>query len=116
MPDPGQEGAHHVVGAVGEVDDVEKAEDDRQPEAEDGVERAVDQPDQQLADQGLHGDAEDLGHGSSPPQALCRGFPAKTGRKPAFRPARGPPYFFTSGHALGQRLKASSAGMVCRIL
>jgi hypothetical protein len=26
------EGAHHVLGAVGEVDDVEQAEDDGQPE------------------------------------------------------------------------------------
>ena len=40
---PGDEGAHHVLGAMREVDDVEEAEDDRQPEAEDGVERAVDQ-------------------------------------------------------------------------
>jgi hypothetical protein len=36
---------------MGEVDDVEQPEDDRQPEAEQRVERAVDQPQQQLAEQ-----------------------------------------------------------------
>ena len=33
--EPRGEGAHHVLGAVGEVDDVEQAEDDREAEAQD---------------------------------------------------------------------------------
>src|SRR5690606_10211132 len=40
---PGDEGPQHVERAVGEVDDVEQAEDDGQPQREHGVERAVDQ-------------------------------------------------------------------------
>ncbi len=59
---PGHEGAHHVLGAVREVDDVEQTEDHGQPQREQGVERAVDQPDQQLPEQGRGGNAEDLGH------------------------------------------------------
>src|SRR5215216_1853225 len=59
---PGDEGAHHVLGAVGEVDDVEEPEDDCEPETQDGVERAVDQPEQQLPEQGLRGDSEKLEH------------------------------------------------------
>ena len=54
------EGAHHVLGAVREVDDVEQAEDHREAERQQRVERAVDQPDQQLAEQRLGRDAEDL--------------------------------------------------------
>ena len=57
------EGAHHVLGAVREVDDVEHAEDHGEPEAEQRVERAVDQPEQQLPEQRLRGDAEDFEHG-----------------------------------------------------
>ena len=53
--EPGAEGAHHVLGAVREVDDVEQAEDDREAEAQHRVERAVDQPEQELAEQGLGG-------------------------------------------------------------
>jgi hypothetical protein len=43
---PGAKGAHHVLGAVGEVDDVEHAEDDGKAETEDGVEGAVDEAEQ----------------------------------------------------------------------
>ena len=57
----GHEGAHHVLGAVGEVDDVEQPEDDRQPEAQQRVEGAVDQPDEELTEQGLRRDAESIG-------------------------------------------------------
>src|SRR6201999_2281196 len=57
-----RKGAEHVLGAVGEVDDVEHAEDDGEAEAEQRVERAVDQPKQQLSEQRLGGDAEDLEH------------------------------------------------------
>src|SRR5215468_3890145 len=56
------EGSQHVLSAVGEVDDVEHAEDDGEPEAEQRVERAVDEPDQQLPEQGLRADAEQFEH------------------------------------------------------
>ena len=39
---------------MGEIDDVEHAEDHGKAEAEQRVERAVDQSDQQLCEQGLH--------------------------------------------------------------
>ncbi len=42
-----------------EVDDVEHAEDHGQPEAEQGVEHAVDQAEQKLAEQRLRVDAKD---------------------------------------------------------
>jgi putative protein kinase ArgK-like GTPase of G3E family len=58
----GAEGAQHVLGAVREVDDVEQPEDHRQAERQERVERAVDQADQQLAEQRRRRDAEDLGH------------------------------------------------------
>src|SRR3954452_4424123 len=60
------EGAQHVLGAVAEVDDVEHAEDHGQPQAEQRIERAVDQPDEQLSEQGLRTDAEQFEHGPSP--------------------------------------------------
>ena len=50
----------HVLRAVREIDDVEQAENDRQAKAEDGVERAVDQADQELAAEQLGRDAEDF--------------------------------------------------------
>jgi hypothetical protein len=46
---------------VREVDDVEQAEDDRQAEREQLVERAVDQPDLKLPEQGLGRNAENFG-------------------------------------------------------
>ena len=49
----GGEGAHHVQRTVGEIDDVEHAEDNGKPETEQRVERAVDQPEQQLPEQRL---------------------------------------------------------------
>ena len=111
----GDEGAHHVLGAVGEVDDVEQAEDDREPEAQQGVERAVDQPDQELAEQRLGRDAEELDMGS---------IPSVTVKGTALRPppvrrrgASGSGYFFTSGQSpWSSGRKASSAGMVARSL
>src|SRR5215211_538658 len=54
--------AQHVLGAVGEVDDVEHAEDYGEPEAQQGIERAVDQPEQELPEQSLRRNAEDLEH------------------------------------------------------
>src|SRR5256885_6678296 len=56
----GAERAHHVLGAVGEVDDVEQPENHREPEREQCIERAVDQPDQQLPEQRLRRDPEDF--------------------------------------------------------
>jgi restriction endonuclease Mrr len=38
---------------VREVDDVEQAEDDREPQRQERVEGAVDQPDEELAEQRL---------------------------------------------------------------
>ena len=61
--EPGREGAHHVLRAVREVDDVQEPEDHGEPEREQRVERAIDEPDQELAEEGLGRDAEDLGHG-----------------------------------------------------
>src|SRR5439155_506994 len=58
----GDERAQHVLGAMREVDDIEHAENNGEPETEQRVERAVDQPDQELAEQGLRGDAEDFEH------------------------------------------------------
>src|SRR2546428_54164 len=49
----GHKGAHHVLGAMGEIDDVEHAEDHGQPEAQQCIERAVDQPEQKLPKQNL---------------------------------------------------------------
>ncbi len=45
---PGAERAEHVLRAMREIDDVQQAENDREAEAQHRVERAVDQPDQQL--------------------------------------------------------------------
>ena len=50
---PRDERAHHVLGAVREIDDVHQPEDDRQPQRQQGVERAIDQAQQQLAEQRL---------------------------------------------------------------
>jgi len=47
---PRAERAQHVLRAMGEVDDVEKTEDHRQPKAQHRVKRAVDQPDQELGE------------------------------------------------------------------
>ena len=73
------ERAQHVLGAVREVDDVEHAEDNGEPQAQQRVERAVDQPDQELAEQGARRDAEDRDHArlrskgrADKPAPLCR--------------------------------------------
>ena len=73
----GGERAHHVLRAVGEIDDVEHAENDGEPEAQQRVERAVDQAEQQLAEQRLRRNAENFEHAASP--------------QPAARPASGRP-------------------------
>ncbi|MNT35490.1 hypothetical protein D3C72_1715200 [compost metagenome] len=48
---PGHQGARHEQRPVGEVDDVEQAKDHGQAETEDGVERPIDQPQKELAQQ-----------------------------------------------------------------
>ncbi len=63
----GDERAHHVERAVGEIDDVEHAEDDGEAEAQQRVERAVDQPDQQLPEELLGGDGVAENHRLTPP-------------------------------------------------
>ena len=55
VAEQGDEGAEHVEGAVGEVDDVEQAEDDGQPQAEQGIENAVVQSEHQLRQDHLWG-------------------------------------------------------------
>ena len=103
----GRKGAHHVLGAVAEVDDVEHAEDNGQPQAEQRIERAVDQADQQLPEQRLRRDAEDFEHGS-------REIERRANRPPLMSHQDQP---VTSGQlpSLSGR-KASSAGMVARTL
>jgi hypothetical protein len=49
------------LGAVREVYYVEQAKDDGEPEAEQRIERSVDQPDQQLTEQRLSGNVEHFG-------------------------------------------------------
>ncbi len=68
----GRKGAHHVLGAVGEIDDVEHAENDGKAEAQQRIERAVDQAEQQLPEQRLRGNAENLEHGRYPPAPHIR--------------------------------------------
>src|ERR1700735_4493603 len=50
----GDESAHHVERAMGEIDDVEHAEDHGEPEAEQRVKRAVDQSYKKLCVESLH--------------------------------------------------------------
>ena len=57
-----REGTHHVLGAVGEIDDVEHAEDDGEAEAQQRIERAVDEPEQKLPEQRRRRNAEDFEH------------------------------------------------------
>ena len=55
---------------MGEIDDAEQAEDDRQTEAQHRVVRAVDEPEQQLAQEGLDRNAEDFQSGLAGAAAL----------------------------------------------
>src|SRR4249920_900234 len=105
----GGKSAHHVLGAMAEVDDIKHAEYNGQPQTQQRVKRAVDQADQQLSKQRRRGDAEDLEHG--------KGSVRKNGagRKPA-------PLFSTDQPLTNGQLpslsgrNASSAGMVARTL
>src|SRR5690242_6216614 len=75
----GREGAHHVLGAVAEVDDVQHSKDHGKAQTQKRVERAIDQADQQLPEQRLRGDAENLEHGLSfyAPAPAARQFMAR---------------------------------------
>ena len=68
---PGGEGAHHVLRAVREVDHVQHAEDHGEAQAQHGVEGAVDQAEQELAEQGLGRDSDELEHGVYTPRYAC---------------------------------------------
>src|SRR5262249_11854041 len=57
--------AQHILGAVREADDVEHAENDGKSEAKQCIERSVDHPDEQLAEERLRRDAEKVEHPSS---------------------------------------------------
>ena len=62
----GGERADHVEGAVREIDDVEHAEDHGEAEAQQRIERAVDQADQQLAVKLRHRDRVAEEHQAAP--------------------------------------------------
>ena len=70
----GGERPQRVEGAVGEVDHAHQAEDHRQPETQQRVERAVHQPEHQLAEDDGDRNAEDFAHVSGA-QALPRPVP-----------------------------------------
>ena len=55
-------GAQHVHRAMGKIYDLEQAENNRQPEAQERIKRAINDPDQQLASQHSKGDAKNHGH------------------------------------------------------
>ena len=63
-------GAQHVKGAMGEIHHAQQPEDDREAEAQHGVEGTVDQPEHELAQDDDDGDAEYLRHGSGLAAAL----------------------------------------------
>ena len=54
----GGEGAEHILGAMCQVDHPQQSENHRQPQAQHRVERAVYQPDQQLAERRLSRDMD----------------------------------------------------------
>ena len=56
----GHKSTQHVLGAVGEVDDVQQAENHGQAQREQGIKGAIDQADQQLPEQGLGGNAKNF--------------------------------------------------------
>jgi hypothetical protein len=92
---------------MGEVDDVEHAENDREAEAEQGVERAIDQPEKKLAEQRLSVDAK---HDDAPDAETMPGGAMPPG---CLRIISSPNYFFTNEQVLWDSgVNASSAGMV----
>src|ERR1700690_1319023 len=106
----GGKGAHHVLGAVAEIDDVEHAEDYGQSEAQQRIERAIDQPDQELPEQRCRRDAENFEHTNAP-----------SGRRGGPRPTPSSVVVTDQPLASGQLpslsgRKASFAGIVARTL
>ena len=74
---PRAKSAQHVLRAVREVDDVEEPEDDREPEAQQRVKGAVDQPHQKLREhrrRGRDGQVDPVEHWSGKVYRLTRGF------------------------------------------
>jgi hypothetical protein len=57
---PRKHRSHHVESAMRKVDDVQQAKNDRQSERQHRVKRAIDQPEQQLAQQRRQRTAEYL--------------------------------------------------------
>src|SRR3974377_1472971 len=117
----GAEGAQHVLGAVAKIDDVEHAEDHGEPEAQQRIERAVDQSDEELAKKRGRRGAEDFeqGWGSSSParvpgaaqhtpgtatDALVRGQPLASGQLPSLSGRKG-----SSAGIVARRLEKSTA-------
>ena len=58
--EPGHKGTHHILRPVREIDQVEQTKDHRQAEAEHGIEGAINQPEQELAQQGLRWNAKHM--------------------------------------------------------
>ena len=61
--DPGGKRAQHVQRAVGKVDDAQQAKNDSEPQAQQGIKRAIDQAQQQLTQKRLKGNTKNV-HGS----------------------------------------------------
>src|SRR5262249_55124489 len=91
-----RERAHHVLGAMGEIDDVQHSEDDGEAEAEQRIERAVDQPEQQLPEQRSRRNAEDFEHAQSLLFALVGWVSAEEAWPTAFGAASPPVGYATS--------------------
>ena len=108
----GDEGAHHVLRAVGEIDDVEHAENDGEPETQERVERAVDQAEQKLAEQRLRRDAEDFEHALN----VSRGNPAAKNLSPRGRGEVDRQLVIIGQLSSFNGRNASSAAMVARSL
>ena len=60
--DDGGHGAQHVHGTMGKVNYLEQAKDNCQPEAQERIKRAINDPDQKLTSQHGKGDTENHGH------------------------------------------------------
>ena len=63
---PGSKGPQHIHGTLSEVNDLEQTKDDCQPQAEQSIERAIDQADQQLAEQTEEIDSKKCRHSLVP--------------------------------------------------
>src|SRR5262249_22160903 len=96
--------AHHIERAMREIDDVEHAEDDGKPEAEQRVERAVDQSHQKLCIESCH-------------RSFSRAVFCSTSHRRYLRAGGKRHHFFSKGQVLlSSGVKASFAGMVATSL